>query len=146
MALKKRMMHRSEEWWTRTSQPTKASYRCQRWKTCSKRLGSGKSINDFFGKEGIFARLFAKTLEHRLEAELTSGLGYEKDEAKGHNSGNSRNGHYRRSVKTSGGEGRDHGLGSLAHPIALIVVLKQILPTKIASIGLSRGDFCGQGG
>ena len=67
-------------------------------------LGSAKSIDDFFGKEGIFARLFAKTLEHMLEAELTSELGYEKYEVKGRNSGNSRNGHYRRSVKTSGGE------------------------------------------
>lgn len=67
-------------------------------------LGSAKSIDDFFGKEGIFARLFAKTLEHMLEAELTEHLGYEKYEAKGRNSGNSRNGHYRRTVKTSGGE------------------------------------------
>jgi hypothetical protein len=31
-------------------------------------LGSAKSIDDFFGKEGIFARLFSKTLEHMLEA------------------------------------------------------------------------------
>jgi transposase-like protein len=67
-------------------------------------LGSAKSIDDFFGKEGIFARLFSKTLEHMLEAELTSELGYEKYEAKGRRSGNSRNGHYRRRVKTSGGE------------------------------------------
>jgi len=67
-------------------------------------LGSAKSIDDFFGKEGIFARLFSKTLEHMLEGELTSELGYEKYEAKGRRSGNSRNGHYRRRVKTSGGE------------------------------------------
>lgn len=67
-------------------------------------LGSAKSIDDFFGKEGIFARLFAKTLEQMLEAELTSELGYEKYEAKGRNSGNSRNGTYKRKVKTSGGE------------------------------------------
>jgi hypothetical protein len=67
-------------------------------------LGSAKSIDDFFGKEGIFSRLFARTLEHMLEAELTSELGYGKYEAKGHNSGNSRNGKYQRKVKTSGGE------------------------------------------
>jgi hypothetical protein len=41
-------------------------------------LGSAKSMDDFFGKDGIFARLFGKTLEHLLEAELTAHLGYEK--------------------------------------------------------------------
>ena len=39
-------------------------------------LASAQSIDDFFGKEGIFARLFADTLEHMLEAELTAQLGY----------------------------------------------------------------------
>ncbi len=34
-------------------------------------LASATSIDDFFGKEGIFARLFAGTLEQMLEAELT---------------------------------------------------------------------------
>src|SRR6266852_4833455 len=66
-------------------------------------LGSAKSIDDFFGKEGIFARLFGTTLEQMLEAELTAHLGYEKYEARGRNSGNSRNGKYRRSVRSSGG-------------------------------------------
>src|SRR5438270_790091 len=67
-------------------------------------LASAKSIDDFFGKGGIFARLFATTLEQLLEAELTSKLGYERYEAKGRNSGNSRNGKYKRKVRTSGGE------------------------------------------
>src|SRR5690349_7438555 len=67
-------------------------------------LGSAKSIDDFFGKEGIFARLFATTLEHMLDAELTAQLGYEKYEAKGRNSGNSRNGKYKRKVRSSGGQ------------------------------------------
>jgi putative transposase len=67
-------------------------------------LGSAKSVDDFFGKEGIFARLFATTLEQMLEAELTEQLGYEKYEAKGRNSGNSRNGKYKRKVRSSGGE------------------------------------------
>src|SRR5215216_2702042 len=39
-------------------------------------LARAKSIDDFFGKEGIFARLFADTLEQMLEAELTAHLGY----------------------------------------------------------------------
>jgi putative transposase len=43
-------------------------------------------------------------LEHMLDAELTAQLGYEKYEAKGRNSGNSRNGKYKRKVRSSGGE------------------------------------------
>jgi transposase-like protein len=39
-----------------------------------------------------------------LDAELTAQLGYEPYEAKGRNSGNSRNGHYRKTVRTSNGE------------------------------------------
>ena len=70
-------------------------------------LAQAKSMDDFFGKEGIFARLFADTLEQMLEAELSEHLGYEPYEAKGRNSGNSgnnRNGRYPKKVRTSGGE------------------------------------------
>ncbi|HKJ37589.1 MAG TPA: IS256 family transposase [Anaerolineales bacterium] len=67
-------------------------------------LGKATSIDDFYGKDGIFARLFSKTIEEMLEAELTSELGYERYEAEGRNSGNSRNGHYRRKMRTSGGD------------------------------------------
>ena len=67
-------------------------------------LGSATSIDDFFGKEGIFARLFAHTLEHMLDAELTTHLGYERHAARGRNSGNSRNGTRPRTVRTSAGE------------------------------------------
>lgn len=67
-------------------------------------LGKAKSIDDFFGKEGIFSRLFSKTLEQMLEAELSDQLGYERYEAKGRNSGNNRNGFYERKLKTSEGE------------------------------------------
>jgi putative transposase len=67
-------------------------------------LSSAKSMDDFVGKDGIFARLFSKTLEQMLEAELTAHLGYAKYAAEGRNSGNSRNGKYRRKVKSSTGE------------------------------------------
>jgi transposase-like protein len=67
-------------------------------------LGSASSIDDFFGKQGIFARLFAQTLEHMLEAELTAHLGYERHAAEGRNSGNSRNGKRTRSLRTSTGD------------------------------------------
>jgi transposase-like protein len=55
-------------------------------------LGKAKSMDDFFGKEGIFAKLFAHTIEEMLESELSEHLGYEPYEVKGRNSGNSRNG------------------------------------------------------
>jgi putative transposase len=67
-------------------------------------LASAKSIDDFFGKQGIFARLFAGTLEHMLEAELTAQLGYQPYAASGRNSGNSRNGKRPRSLRTSAGD------------------------------------------
>jgi putative transposase len=67
-------------------------------------LSKVKSMDDFFGKEGVFARLFAKTMEEMLQAEMTEHLGYEPYEAKGRNSGNNRNGHYSKKVRTSDGE------------------------------------------
>lgn len=67
-------------------------------------LGTAESIDDFFGKEGIFARLFAGTLEAMLEAELSEELGYERYDAQGRNSGNSRNGKRTRKLRSSSGD------------------------------------------
>jgi len=67
-------------------------------------LASATSLDDFFGKQGIFARLFASTIEQMLEAELTAHLGYEPYAAEGRNSGNSRNGKRTRSLRTSTGD------------------------------------------
>jgi putative transposase len=67
-------------------------------------LASAKSLDDFFGKEGIFARLFADTLEQMLEAELTAHLGYTPHAPEGRNSGNSRNGKRSRKLRTSTGD------------------------------------------
>lgn len=72
--------------------------------TVAQELGKAESMDDFFGKDGIFARLFANTLEQMMEAELTEELGYEPYEAKGRNSGNSRNGYYSKKVRTSEGD------------------------------------------
>lgn len=67
-------------------------------------LASATSLDDFFGKEGIFARLFATTIEQMLQAELTAHLGYEPYAPEGRNSGNSRNGKRTRSLRTSAGD------------------------------------------
>ncbi len=67
-------------------------------------LSTAKSMDDFFGKEGIFAKLFAHTIEEILEAEMSEHLGYEPYEVKGRNSGNNRNGSYAKKLRTSSGE------------------------------------------
>jgi len=67
-------------------------------------LASAESIDDFFGREGIFARLFSKTLEEMLETELTAHLGYEKYAPEGRNSGNSRNGKREKKLRTETGD------------------------------------------
>ena len=72
--------------------------------TVQAELGKVQSMDDFFGKEGVFARLFASTLEQMLEGELSEHLGYEPYEAAGRNSGNNRNGHYTKKVRTSTGQ------------------------------------------
>jgi transposase-like protein len=71
-----------------------------------KALATVESMDDFFGKNGIFAELFSETMEQMLEAELTEELGYEPYEVEGRNSGNSRNGHYEKKLRTSVGETR----------------------------------------
>jgi putative transposase len=67
-------------------------------------LASIENIDDFFGKDGVFARLFGDTLTQMMQGELSAELGYEKYEAQGRNTGNSRNGSYKKKLKTSTGE------------------------------------------
>jgi len=74
----------------------------------ARELASAESIDDFYGKDGIFARMFSKTIEQMLEAEMTEELGYERYETEGRNTGNSRNGHYQRKMRTSGGDAKIH--------------------------------------
>ena len=73
-------------------------------KELARELAAAESIDDFYGKDGIFGRMFSKTIEQMLEAELTDELGYERYDAEGRNSGNNRNGHYKRKMRTSGGD------------------------------------------
>jgi len=70
----------------------------------AKELGTAKSMDDFWGKKGIFSRLFANTMENMMQAELTEHLGYDKYSSLGKNTGNSRNGNYSKKVRTSGGD------------------------------------------
>ena len=63
-----------------------------------------KNLDDFFGKQGILARLFASTIEQMLEAELSAHLGYERYAAEGRNSANGHNGKRTRNLRTSAGD------------------------------------------
>jgi transposase-like protein len=69
--------------------------------TCSSQK---ESMDDFFGKDSIFAKLFSNTMEQMLETELSAHLGYERYEAEGRKSDNNRNGHYERQLRASNGD------------------------------------------
>ena len=74
--------------------------------------GKEKALVEALGKEcktpaeltAKLKELFSGTLEAMLEAELDEHLGYEKHSAQGDGSGNSRNGHGQKTVKTEWGE------------------------------------------
>lgn len=67
-------------------------------------LGKVKTLDDFFGKEGLIAKLVGPTIQEMLNAEMDDHLGYKKYEQSGRNSGNNRNGSYKRTLKTSSGD------------------------------------------
>jgi putative transposase len=58
----------------------------------------------FFGENGLIKRFAKSIMESALNAELTTHLGYEKHDTAGHNTGNSRNGTYPKTIKGEFGE------------------------------------------
>jgi transposase-like protein len=72
--------------------------------TIQRELAQARSIDDFFGKQGILARLFASTISELMEAELTEHLGYERYSREGQGQGNSRNGKRPRNLHTDLGD------------------------------------------
>jgi putative transposase len=62
---------------------------------------AGVSLLD--GPDGLIGRLTAKVIERALAAEMDDHLGYEKGDPAGNGSGNSRNGHYGKTVATPTG-------------------------------------------
>lgn len=68
-------------------------------------LNSGvEDLDDLLSPDGVLKQALGKTLETMLEGEMSEHLGYEPYEAKGRNSGNSRNGSYSKKLQTSNGE------------------------------------------
>jgi putative transposase len=66
-------------------------------------LGSAKTQDDLFGKDGIVKQISKRFMERLLEMEMTNHLGYMKHAIEGNNSGNSRNGKTKKVVKTNNG-------------------------------------------
>jgi len=73
-------------------------------KIIDKLMKDYKSPEDIFGKDGVFKELQKAILERVLEGEITHHLGYEKNDLKGNNSGNSRNGKNKKTMKGDFGE------------------------------------------
>lgn len=67
-------------------------------------IGTAKTQDDVFGKNGLINTLSKRLLERMFDSELTHHLGYEKHAVEGRNSGNSRNGKTTKTIKTSHGE------------------------------------------
>ena len=69
-----------------------------------KMLVDYKTPEAIIGKNGLLKQLTKAVLERAMQVEITEHLGYEKHEAKGNNSGNSRNGVTRKTLKGDFGE------------------------------------------
>lgn len=63
-----------------------------------------KKPEDIFNNTGIMKQLKKALTERILEGELTTELGYDKHASSGKNSGNSRNGYSKKTLKTEDGE------------------------------------------
>lgn len=67
-------------------------------------LAKCKTADDLTGKNGLVQRLIGGLLEQMLQKEMDGHLGYEKYSPEGHHSGNARNGHTKKSIKSNYGE------------------------------------------
>ena len=63
-----------------------------------------KKPEDLIGENGLLKQLTKRLLEKAMQAEITDHLGYVKIAPSGNNTGNSRNGSYKKKVKGDFGE------------------------------------------
>jgi putative transposase len=68
------------------------------------RLKEDHSPEAVLGEKGLLAELTRAVLQRAMQAELTTHLGYEKHAPEGRNSGNSRNGTSKKTLKSKSGE------------------------------------------
>jgi len=69
-----------------------------------KGIANAKTFDDLMGKDGVIKQLLKTSLENMLSTEMNDHLGYEKHSIAGDNTGNSRNGTSKKTLKTSQGE------------------------------------------
>src|SRR6266853_5697160 len=67
-------------------------------------LKNYKKPEDLIGENGLLKQLTKQLLERAMAAEMTEHVGYEKHDAEGDNSGNSRNGKSAKTIKGTFGE------------------------------------------
>jgi putative transposase len=67
-------------------------------------LKNYKKPEDLIGENGLLKQLTKQLLERAMAAEMTEHVGYEKHDAEGNNSGNSRNGKSAKTIKGTFGE------------------------------------------
>ena len=67
-------------------------------------LEGHSSPQDILGEDGLLKQLTKRVAERVLEAEMSEHLGYTKNEPKGKNTGNSRNGKSQKIVRSIHGE------------------------------------------
>ncbi len=67
-------------------------------------LSKARTYQDLMGTDGAIKKLLKNAIEGMLDAELTQQLGYERYSPSGKNSGNSRNGKTRKTLKNDNGE------------------------------------------
>ncbi|MGB3794971.1 MAG: transposase, partial [Alteraurantiacibacter sp.] len=67
-------------------------------------LGDSKTAQELLGSSGLLKQLSKALLDRMLEGEMSHHLGYEKHASAGNNSGNSRNGKSKKTLKGEFGE------------------------------------------
>ena len=67
-------------------------------------LRKARTYQDLMGEDGAIKKLIKASLEGMLESELTEHLGYDRYSPEGKNSGNSRNGKSRKTLRNDNGE------------------------------------------
>ena len=62
-----------------------------------------RKFDDLIGQDGLVAQMLKPLMQEMLEAEMTEHLGYPKHDSSGYLTGNSRNGSYQRTLRSSDG-------------------------------------------
>lgn len=67
------------------------------------RQSGARKFDDLVGREGLVAQMLKPLMQEMLNAEMTEHLGYPKHDSSGYLTGNSRNGSYQRTLRSSDG-------------------------------------------